>query len=161
MNRRDFGLGMATGAAILLTGMMLGGMAQDATTPKTPETFDSLSAKEIKIVDDKGRVMGLLTTRPQGGAVTLFNATGGPMLAMGTGDAGGLVHLLDREGTIRSELNADGEMLAYSASGDLRARVAPYKEDGNTRQTWAGQFTAYDRNGAIVGRVPRDGIVDR
>ncbi|MCA9309641.1 MAG: hypothetical protein KDA21_00410 [Phycisphaerales bacterium] len=158
MNGRDFVCGMLTGGAILVAGALIGGLAPKGEVT----TFETVDAKEFRLVDGSGTVVGLLTSSTRGsGALTLFDDTGKPMFAAGVGESGGLFQALDRTGAIRTEINAAGEVIVYSEEGELRARMACYKQDGNLRQTWAGQFTAFDRNRAIVGRVPRDGLRDQ
>lgn len=156
MNGREFVCGMVAGASILVAGVLIGGVAPAASEVKK---FETIEARELRLVNGQGEVVGLLSSTTRGtGALTLFDENGKPMFASGVGEAGGLFQILDRAGVIRTEVNAAGEVIVYSESGELRARMASYKQDGNVRQTWAGQFTAFDRNRAIVGRVPRDGF---
>ncbi|MEQ8745780.1 hypothetical protein [Pyruvatibacter sp.] len=159
MKRSDFWRGVAVGGGVFAAGLLIGGAAQ-SSKPTDVTKFETVAAKEFRVVDDHDRVMAVFTQTDHGGAATIFDARGRPMIAFGLGSGGGLTQMLDRGGEIRAEINASGEVQVYSPEGQLRARLASYKEDGNTRQPWAGQVTAFDRNGAIVGRVPRDGFID-
>jgi|GEM_PF-4971418 len=74
MDRKSLFAGMALGGSLVVAGMALGGLAQPAPAPGEPApiiqapaedvTLGVVSAKEIRIVDDKGKVGARLYMHP-------------------------------------------------------------------------------------------------
>lgn len=157
MNGKSFVAGMATGAAILGAGMLMGGM-QRGQTAKAAETqdavFRTVTASAVQIVDDKGVVQLALRSTRTGGELGVMTAQGKGAVMLGARRGGGEVAVADDNERKRLSLEPDGSVVVYGPEGKKRAQVASFKMDGNTKSDFSGQFVAFDRNEALVQKVP-------
>jgi len=157
MNGKSFVAGMATGAAILGAGMLMGGMQRgQAAKPADLQdaAFRTVTASAVQIVDEKGVVQLSLRSSRTGGELGVMNAQGKGAVMLGARRGGGEVAIADDNQRKRLSLEPDGSVVVYGTDGKKRAQVASFKVDGNTKSEFSGQFIAFDRNEALVQKVP-------
>lgn len=155
MSRRGFVSGMGVGAGAVIAGLLLGGAAQPGGDAQEFDELvvDTLRVSNLRVVNDRGHTLTLLTGTRMGGAVTLFDVDGNPMIAAGVDEAGGIVQALAPNGAVRVEATASGLVEVRDEQGELRVQVSSYTADGNTVQPWRGEVRTYERQ-FVGGRLP-------
>lgn len=156
MKGKSFVAGMGAGAAILGAGMVMGGLQRGGAKAPDPQdaAFRTLSASILQVVNDKGAVVAMVRGSTHGGELALFNNAGKPVLMMGAKSSGGLLEVADQNKQVRVSLDNSGAVTVFGADGKRRAHIASYKSSGNTKEDFSGQFLAFDRNDALVGKIP-------
>ncbi|MEM8836126.1 MAG: hypothetical protein AAGD00_09930 [Planctomycetota bacterium] len=155
MSKRGFVSGMGVGAGAVIGGLILGGAARpgDDATSFDELVVDTLRVRDVRVVNDRGHTLTLLTSTKLGGAVTLFDVDGNPVLAAGVDEAGGIMQALAPNGAVRVEASASGLVEVRDEQGELRVQVSSYSADGNTVQPWRGEVRTYERQ-FVGGRLP-------
>ena len=114
-------------------------------------SYKTLKAQRIEIVDTSGKTRGLLFADEKGAALSLDDASGKPRLALAAENANPRLEIYDAAGKTRATLNAEGEGSALAlcdANGVPRANLFYYQD-----QSWVGFF---DADGKLTTKLPQE-----
>jgi hypothetical protein len=114
-------------------------------------SYKTLKAQRVEIVDGNGKTVGLLFADEKGGVLSLDDAGGKPRLALSAEDANPRMEIYDGGGKVRATLNAEGEGSALAlcdANGVPRANLFYFKD-----QSWVGFF---DAEGKLTTKLPQE-----
>lgn len=114
-------------------------------------SFKTLKAERIEVIDASGKTVGLLFGDEQGGALSLDDSDGKPRIAFAATKENPRLEMYDAAGKVRVALNTEGNGSALAlcdTNGTPRANLFYY--DG---QSWVGFF---DGEGKLTTRVPEE-----
>jgi hypothetical protein len=114
-------------------------------------SFKTLKAEKIEIMDGNGKTVGLLFGDEHGGGLSLDDADGKPRLALAADKANPRLEIFDPAGKTRVALNAENQGAALALcdeNGTPRANLFYF--DG---QSWVGFF---DAEGKLTTRLPNE-----
>ena len=114
-------------------------------------SYKSLKAEKIEIVDGNGKTVGVIFGDEGGAAISLDDSDGKPRVALAADKVNPRLEIFDAQGTTRVALNAeaDGAALALcDAKGTPRANLFFFQD-----KSWIGFF---DEQGELTTRVPTE-----
>ncbi|MDQ2986003.1 MAG: hypothetical protein M3R13_04695 [Armatimonadota bacterium] len=114
-------------------------------------SFKTLKAEKIEVVDASGKTVGLLFGDEQGGGLSLDDSDGKPRIAFAAAKENPRMEIYDAAGKVRVALNAEGEGSALAlcdTNGNPRANLFYYDN-----QSWVGFF---DAEGKLSMRIPEE-----
>ena len=114
-------------------------------------SFKSIKAEQIEIVDDKGTTVGMIFSDEGGGVISLDDPSGKPRVALAADAQNPRLEIFDAEGKTRVALNAEPQGAALSlcdANGTPRANMFFFED-----QSWVGFF---DKQGKLTTRIPAE-----
>lgn len=88
LSSATFLLGMVTGTALLMTGLVLGGIA---SSPAVQEIQQTIRARQIEIVDELGTTVLALGANRDGGSISVRDNFGRTLLLMSAAESGGTI----------------------------------------------------------------------
>jgi len=114
-------------------------------------SFKTLKAERIEVIDKSGKTVGLLFADEQGGGMSLDDSEGKPRIALAATKENPRLEMYDSAGKVRVALNTEGQGSALALCDDTgtpRANLFYY--DG---QSWVGFF---DGEGKLTMKIPEE-----
>jgi hypothetical protein len=114
-------------------------------------SFKSLKAEQIEIIDSKGTTVGLIFGDENGGAISLDDPEGKPRLALAADTANPRIEIFNAEGKTQVALSAEanGSALALcDATGTPRANIL-FSQDSS-------HIGFFDSEGQLTVRIPEE-----
>ncbi|MGD8564370.1 MAG: hypothetical protein PVG03_17645 [Desulfarculaceae bacterium] len=111
-------------ALVALISGLIGGMAAGQLAGATEEKAQVLSAQEFRVVDDQGRIRGMLGVNQQGVSLALYSQKGVHRLAVQVSGAEPNLSLYDDKGKVRAVLWLSGQvpqLVLFDAAEGRRA----------------------------------------
>ena len=112
-------------------------------------SYKTLKAERIEIVDTNGQTVGLIFGDDGGGVISLDDSNGKPRVALAAEAQNPRLEIFDAGGKTRVALNSEPDGAALSlcdANGTPRANLFYFKD-----QSWVGFF---DQQGQLTTRLP-------
>ena len=114
-------------------------------------SFKSLKAEKIEIVDGSGKTVGVIFGDEGGGAISLDDSEGKPRVALAADNQNPRLEIFDAQGVTRVALNAEANGAALALCDDKgtpRANLFFFQD-----QSWIGFF---DEQGQLTTRLPAE-----
>jgi hypothetical protein len=113
------------------------------------DSFKTLKAERIEIIDKNGKTVGLLFADEQGGGMSLDDSDGKPRIALAATKENPRLEMYDASGEVRVALNTEGQgsaLVLCDETGAPRANLFYYAD-----QSWVGFF---DSDGKLTTKIP-------
>lgn len=156
-DKKSLLVGMALGGALVLSGMILGGL-QQRPPQRGAEAMDAqlIRAREIQIVRADGRAMMRLTAQPTTGMINIYDDLGNENVRLNSILRGGGAITTMEDGITMVSIGSNkqgGELTVHRVDDD--GFSANGVRIGGNRLV-GGEIVVQDQNGEISATVPED-----